>query len=658
IKELEEEIQRFKVLEASRLENEERFSSILNMFEDQYFEMDLKGNFTFFNKSLLENSGVTREQLTGMNYNKFMDEANAKKVFEVFNKAYHSGKPYKVEFWIETADSKTKNNQKRYMESSVNIISDDSGEKIGFRGFIRDISDRYKAETDLQKSESRFREIIENMEEAYSECDLLGNFTYANNSTLKTMGYTEEEYIGKNYTEHVPSAIAEMLFSIYNKVYRTGEQAFIEGYEMISKDGSTKIIETWVSLILDNSAKPIGFRNLSRDITLTKKESEEKKQLEEQFHQAQKLESIGTLAGGVAHDFNNLLMSMQGNLSILLYKMDDKHPHRKKLKLIEQQIQSGAELTRQLLGFARGGKYQAKATDMNELIEKTVHMFARTRKELKLFTKFEKDIDTVVVDRGQMEQVLLNLFVNAWQAMPDGGNIYIRTESMNLDKNFIESHSLETGKYIKISITDTGIGMNDETVNRIFDPFFTTKEVGRGTGLGLASVYGIVKNHNGVINVSSEEGIGSTFEIYLPSSKIQVTKEIIPREKAIRGNETVLIVDDEDRVLEVSKGMLETLGYQVIIARTGEESIEIYNKYYDIVDIVLLDIVMHGMDGGEVFDHLKQIHPNVKVLLSSGYSEDEYAADILKKGANGFIQKPFTIELISQKIRQIIDSIN
>jgi CheY-like chemotaxis protein len=281
-------------------------------------------------------------------------------------------------------------------------------------------------------------------------------------------------------------------------------------------------------------------------------------------------------------------------------------------------------------------------------------MFARTRKELKLYTKFEKDIDTTVVDQGQMEQVFLNLFVNAWQAMPDGGNIYIRTESINLDSNFVEPHDLKPGQYIKISITDTGVGMSDDTIKRIFDPFFTTKEVGRGTGLGLASVYGIVKNHNGVINVSSEEGIGSTFEIYLPSSKIRVVKEEAIHEQAIRGSETVLIVDDENPVLEVSKSMLETLGYQVLIAKSGEEAINVYKKYYDIVDIVLLDIVMHGMDGGEAFDKLKEINPNVKVLLSSGYSEDEYAAEILQKGANDFIQKPFSIEFVSQKIRQVL----
>jgi len=655
INELEQEIQRLKIMESAMLESEERFSSILNIFEDEYFEVDLTGNFIFFNKSLLENSKLSREQLTGRNYKSFMDETNSNKVFEAYHTVYQSGQPAKIEFWCEVVDPKTGQTLRKYMESTVHLILDDNGEKIGFRGFMRNITDRHKAETSLKKSEERFREIIENMEEGYSECDLLGNFTYANKAALNLLGYTLDEYVGRNYTADVPSSVAEKLFSIYNKVYRTGERAFINGYESITKDGRTKILETWASLILDESAKPSGFRNLTRDITVTQEKEDEKKKLEDQFHQAQKLESIGTLAGGVAHDFNNLLMSMQGNLSIMLYRMDKRHPHRKKLKLIEQQIQSGAELTRQLLGFARGGKYQAKATNMNELIEKTVHMFARTRKELKLYTKFEKDIDTVVVDQGQMEQVLLNLFVNAWQAMPDGGNIYIRTESLDLDKQFVESHGIEPGNYIKISITDTGIGMNSDTVKRIFDPFFTTKEVGRGTGLGLASVYGIVKNHNGVINVSSEEGIGSTFEIFLPSSKIKVQKDEKIQEKAIRGHETVLIVDDESRVLEVSKGMLETLGYQVIIAQTGEESIEIYSKYFDMVDIVLLDIVMHGMDGGVVFDKLKEINPRVKVLLSSGYSEDEYAADILKKGAHGFIQKPFTIELISQKLRQIID---
>jgi CheY-like chemotaxis protein len=239
--------------------------------------------------------------------------------------------------------------------------------------------------------------------------------------------------------------------------------------------------------------------------------------------------------------------------------------------------------------------------------------------------------------------------------MPEGGNIYIRTESTYLDKHFVESHDVEPGKYIRISITDTGIGMNEETVKRIFDPFFTTKEVGRGTGLGLASVYGIVKNHNGIINVSSEEGIGSTFQILLPSSEIEIIKEVRIPQNAIPGSETILIIDDEERVLEVSKDMLETLGYKVIIARYGEEAINIYEKYYDIVDAVLLDIIMHGMDGGIVFDKLKAINPNIKILLSSGYSEDEYAEDILARGANDFIQKPFTIEQVSQKLRKILD---
>lgn len=655
IKELEAEIQRYKILEASMLESDERFSSILNMFEDEYFEVDLKGSLIFFNKSLLEHSGRARNELFGMNYKQFMDGKNAKKVFKVFHSVYQTNTPSKVEFWVESLDPKTKEIRKRLVESSVHLILDDNGNKIGFRGFNRDITDRYQAETDLQKSEDRFHEIIEKMEEAYTENDLFGNITYANKSALKILGFSKEEYIGKSYADYTPSAASEEIFSVYNKIYRTGEPAFVKGQEYITKDGETKIIETWVSLIRDNFGKPVGFRNISRDITQRRKEDEEKRQLQEQFHQAQKLESIGTLAGGVAHDFNNLLMSMQGNLSILLYKMDRSHPLRNKLKLIESQIQSGAELTRQLLGFARGGKYEARATDLNTLIEKTVHMFGRTRKELKVFTKFQKEIDTVVVDRGQMEQVLLNLFVNAWQAMPEGGNIYVRTESTILDKAYVESHGLESGRYVKISITDTGIGMNDETLKRIFDPFFTTKEVGRGTGLGLASVYGIIKNHNGIINVSSEEGIGSTFEIYLPSSKLSVVKEVKVQEKALRGTETILVVDDEERVLDVNKDMLETLGYRVIIAKDGEESIDIYNKFYDSIDVVLLDIIMHGMDGGEVCNRLKDINPDVKILLSSGYSEDEYAADLLKKGAHGFIQKPFTMELISQKIRQIID---
>jgi two-component system cell cycle sensor histidine kinase/response regulator CckA len=231
------------------------------------------------------------------------------------------------------------------------------------------------------------------------------------------------------------------------------------------------------------------------------------------------MEAIGTLAGGIAHDFNNLLMAIQGRTSIMLMDKDSSHPDFGHLKGIEGYIGSAADLTKQLLGFARGGKYEVKPTDLNELIKKETRMFGRTKKEITIHEKYEDNLWPVEVDRGQIQQVLLNLYVNAWQAMPSGGELYIRTQNVTLDENYLKPHQFEPGRYVQISITDTGIGMDKATRERIFDPFFTTKEIGRGTGLGLASAYGILKNHGGFINVYSEKGHGSTFNIYLPASE-------------------------------------------------------------------------------------------------------------------------------------------
>ena len=258
--------------------------------------------------------------------------------------------------------------------------------------------------------------------------------------------------------------------------------------------------------------------NFLRDIT-------EKKRLETRIHQAQRMEAIGTLAGGLAHDFNNLLMAIQGNASLMLLRKDSSNPDYSRLKNIEQYIQNGAEITKQLLGFARGGKYQVRATDLNEIVKKSSAMLGRTKKEITIHTKCETEIWAVEVDTGQIQQVLMNLYINAWQAMPGGGELFIETENVKLDRSFVRPYSIRPGKYVKLSLTDTGVGMDENTRQRIFDPFFTTKAMGMGSGLGLASAYGIITNHGGIIDVHSKKGKGTTFSIYLPASKKKVARE-------------------------------------------------------------------------------------------------------------------------------------
>jgi len=282
-------------------------------------------------------------------------------------------------------------------------------------------------------------------------------------------------------------------------------------------------------------------------------------------------------------------------------------------------------------------------------------MFGRTKKEISLYRRFEKNLWTVEVDRGQVEQVYLNLFVNAWQAMPGGGKLYLDTQNIILNEIQCSLYSLKPGKYVKVSITDTGVGMDEATKQRAFEPFFTTKGMGRGTGLGLASTYGIIKNHGGTINLYSEKGKGTTFTIYLPASeKVPIEEKMILGE-VLGGTETILFIDDQDIIIKVGKEMLNALGYKVLLAKSGKEALEVFEKNKEKIDLVILDMIMPVMSGGEVYNMLKNISPHIKVILSSGYSMEGQAAEILKRGCNGFIQKPFNVGDLSKKIREVLD---
>ncbi|MFC1813798.1 response regulator, partial [Thermodesulfobacteriota bacterium] len=368
------------------------------------------------------------------------------------------------------------------------------------------------------------------------------------------------------------------------------------------------------------------------------------------------MEAVGTLAGGIAHDFNNLLMGIQGNVSLMSIGVDTSHPHIERIKSIEQHVQKGAGLTKHLLGFARGDKYQVKPTDLNDLVEKSSEMFARTKKEITIQRKFEKDIWTVEVDPTQIDQVLLNLYVNAWQAMPGKGTLFLETQNIILDENRVQPYQLTPGRYVKISVADTGIGMSKKLQERIFEPFFTTKGIGKGTGLGLASAYGIVKNHDGIVDVYSEIGEGTTFNIYLPSSEKSIVKEDVFDRKILKGTETILLVDDEESIVDIGRQIIESLGYEVLISRGGVEAIDVFRKDFGKIDMVVLDMIMPDMGGGDTYDMLKKIDPEAKVLLSSGYSVDGQASQILSRGCDGFIQKPFNLEELSHKLRDVLDN--
>jgi PAS domain S-box-containing protein len=527
----------------------------------------------------------------------------------------------------------------------------------------RDISDRRKAAAELRESEAKYRFLMDSMTDMIWTVDLDLRVTYTSPSSEKTLGYTPEERIGRKTSDIMtPETFEQAMKILAAELERDGESGvdpdrtvlFESAY--FHRNGSIVWFDNAARLIRDSVGKIIGVYGVSRDVTARKKAEEEKKKLEVQLAHAQKMESIGTLAGGIAHDFNNLLTGILGNVSLALMSAHEGTQLHDRLQIIEEYVKRGADLTKQLLGFARGGMYEVKATDLGEFMRKSAEMFGRTKKEVRMHLKAQQGLWPVEVDRGQMDQVFLNLFVNAWQAMTGGGDLYLSAENVELSETDVMPYEVRPGRFVKVTVTDTGSGMDEETRERIFEPFFTTKERGRGTGLGLASVYGIVKNHGGFVTVESEKGMGTSFLIFLPASEKQVVKEGRNRNDLLKGKETVLLIDDEPMILDVGAQMLETLGYKVLKAMGGKAGVELYEKDPAQIDLVILDMIMPDMPGKETFERLRRINPSICVMLSSGYSLDGQAQEIMQSGCRGFIQKPFNMDDISKKLREILDA--
>ncbi|MEA1992657.1 MAG: PAS domain S-box protein [Thermodesulfobacteriota bacterium] len=521
------------------------------------------------------------------------------------------------------------------------------GAKTGVREVIHvmtDITERQKARQQIEYLAS----VVRHSQDAIIATDLNCRITSWNKAAERIFGYKEKEAMGRFMDIIVPEEQRKACHLFVEEI-STGVIVARQETKRNTKDGRLIDADLSFSPIKDSEGNTIGVSFIARDVTY-------QKELEAKLLQARKMESIGTLAGGIAHDFNNLLMGIQGYASLMLLDLDTSHPHYDMLKKIEQQVASGAGLTRQLLGFARGGRYEPRLTNPNMLVEKSSDMFGRIQKEIVVHTKFEENAWTVEVDQGQIEQTLLNFYVNAWHAMSGGGELFLETRNVTLDKFYLKPYNLKPGRYVKISVTDTGVGMDEKTRERIFEPFFTTNKMKRGAGLGMASAYGIVKNHKGIINVYSKPGHGTTIEIYLPASDKEPIKETEPSAEVLKGKESILFVDDEDRILDAGMEMLAALGYKVMVAGSGKQAIEVFKKDHGEIDMVILDMIMPGVGGGEVYDRIKAISPNVKVLLSSGYSIEGQAAKILKRGCNGFIQKPFNIKELSEKIREILNN--
>ena len=518
-----------------------------------------------------------------------------------------------------------------------------TSEGIGL--ILRDISEQVKTERMLRNYEKMV--MASNDHLAMVDRDYL--FQAANPTLARFLEIPQEALIGASVPAIFGSSFFEQRLKADVDRCLNGEEIRHKAW-FASKTFGKRLMDIGFYPILERGGQVQGMAVIARDIT-------EIKRLEEQFIEAQKLEAIGTLAGGIAHDFNNLLMGILGHTSLLLATEEVTDGAAAHLKAIEECTCSASHLTTQLLGFARGGKYEVKTTDLAQLIQTESALFARTRREIRVEAVCSPELRPVEADRNQIAQVLLNLFVNAWQAMPKGGSLHVSADNVVVDAQRARACGVAPGPYVRVAVRDTGVGMDAETRQRIFEPFFTTRRRDRGTGLGLAAVYGIVRNHKGFITVNSLPGKGTTFEILLPASNPAPTPpEAAPHQntKIAKGHGNVLLVDDEEMIVTVGKAMLEKLGYSVQTALSGREALALYDQQKEALDLVILDMIMPDAGGDETFDRLRAINPTVRVLLSSGFSLEGKASQIMARGCNGFIQKPFSLNALSRKVREVM----
>jgi two-component system, cell cycle sensor histidine kinase and response regulator CckA len=512
---------------------------------------------------------------------------------------------------------------------------------------VEEASKNLRAEVALRDSESRFRTLFEFAPNPICLEDVESGAIEANRAMCELFGYTKKELLEKSFTKLMHPDDVEIWSRKRAQLLRGELSSYQLEKRYINKKGEVIWGITALSVLRNLDGAPEFFTVQIQNINHIK-------QLEEQLLQAQKMKAIGTLAGGIAHDFNNLLMGIQGRVSLLLLDADQNQFQVEHLKKIEDHIRRAANLTSQLLGFAREGKYALIRANINELVEHETRMFGRTRKDISIQRHFAPDLWAAKVDQAQFRQVLLNIFINAAEAMSKGGLLTVSTENVQLSQYDNKPIEVSPGHFIRISITDTGVGMDPVTRQRIFEPFFTTRLMGKGAGLGLASAYGIVRNHGGFINVYSEKGRGTTLMVFLPAMDQDTEMTEKKTLQIQKGQGVILLVDDEDMITEIGRQMIQRLGYTVLIADSGREAIHVYAENRDKIDLVILDMIMPEMSGEETFDELKSIDSEIKVILSSGYSIDGKASEILNRGGIGFIQKPFNMNQLAEALNSAL----
>ncbi len=526
-----------------------------------------------------------------------------------------------------------------------------------------EIRERERAEAALRESEKRYRLISENARDVIWTTDLNLQRTYVSPSVEQLRGFTAEEALKQSVTEQMtPTSMAQVRRAIAEETAREGKPGVdprrsrtleVENYR---NDGSIVPVELTASFLRDAAGRPIGILGISRNISERRRIEAEKEHLEEQLRHSQKMEAIGRLAGGVAHDFNNILTAIRGYAELLQISLAPDDPSREDAAEISRAADRASNLTHQLLAFSRKDVMTSQVLRLDDLVANSERMLRRIiGEDVRVTIEASADLWPVEANPDQVGQVLVNLVVNGRDAMESGGELTVKTANVRVLDGQARAHGAEAGDYVMLSVSDTGAGMTAETLQHIFEPFYTTKPAGEGTGLGLSTVYGLVRQNGGFIDADSEPGVGTVFEIYYPRAKGEVAAEDVEeRVAAAGGSETIVLAEDEDMVRTLAKRILERQGYRVLDASTPQAALQLAANHDDVISLLLTDIVMPGMSGRELSAAIRDDRPALRVLYMSGYADTDMPEDEVAEAA--FLAKPFTVDELLHKVREVLGS--
>ena len=640
--------------ETALCESKEKYHSILDNIEDGYYEVDLKGSLTFFNDSLSRLLGYSPSAMAGMNYREYMSSANAEKVYQTFNQVYETGKPAKGYGWeILKVDG-----SKGHFDASVSLMRDTAGDPIGFRGIVRDMTQRKQAEIALRESEAKYRQLLNHAPSGIYEIELTqGKFISVNDVMCEYTGYTRHELLSMNELDVLTEESQKKSIERSDKIMKGENVPASVEYTIKTKNGHELCALLNSKFKYDAEGRPTGVLVVAHDITEQKQAQEEKKNLEYQLQQAQKMEAIGTLAGGIAHDFNNILSVIIGYTELILMNAQVNPEVRQNLKEIFNASKHARDMVKQILAFSRQNKQESKPIQVAHIVKEALKMLrASLPATISIQKKIEKNTGIIEADPTQIHQVLMNLCTNAAHAINEkDGVLEICLANVDLDQQAVTKiPDIRPGSYLKLSVRDTGDGIPPDAVQQIFNPYYTTKEKGEGTGLGLAVVQGIVKSLNGTITVDSEVGKGSTFHVYLPAIKRELAQEEEIPLPLPMGCERILLVDDEHPLVEIGKQMLERLGYKVDTRTSSIEALNLFKANPNRFDLVITDIVMPNMTGDKLADKMIGIRSDIPIILCTGYSEKFTRRHASEKGIEAFLMKPLVMQDLANTVRQAL----